>query len=438
MNQEAVATSPEPVGTTPSRQSRRVARVASYAFWSAFGTVLPLFFDRIIVQPILARELGAELFGGLIWVLVVVNLIGYVGAAGFSTLLMRDYASYSPDQARLAYRCSLLLSTVISCILLGISAVISYFLADGVVRVNAWPLYVPLVIVGLLRADTYILQTNLRIRRAFKVLFLMQLLEGIVLCANLIAAPTKNLWWVGLVYVASVLATVPFAAWNIEDIDLRASWWDRKTAKMLMGGWSAGAMISLINNSQIYLSRLVVGPIAGSTQVAVLFPGIAIGNLFMMPVTILAQLVLSLLGGVNKFVLTGRKATLYFLAVVAFSSLLSLASWLLGKYAVSYLYPEFAAETLAFYSWIAIANGFSSVMIMERAVMLKYAPLWITTWLSGGVLVIQMIGLFVLVPRTQAAGAAQAACISSIVSAVLFTIFYFRMAMQQNRDPAKK
>ena len=434
MNHDAAAPADNSVATpSVGNLRRRATRVAGYAFWSAFGTILPLVFDRLIVHPRLAEELGEDIFGGLIWVLGVVNLVGYVGAAGFSTLLMRDYAAYSPAQAQLAYRCSLLLSTLISAILLIFSAVASTYFADQPVRDNVWALYVPLVIVGILRAVTYVLQTNLRISRAFKAIFIMQLIEGLVLCTNIFVARRKSLWLIGMIYVASVLATVPFATWNIDDVRLKSKWWDRSTARMLMMGWFAGAMISLINNSQIYVARLVVGAMAGAAQVAVLYPAIAISNIFVMPVTVIAQLVLSLLGGTNKFVLSGKKAVLYFIAVVIFSALFGACSWLFGRYVVTYLYPKFAPVTLSFYGWFAVANSFTCVMMMLRAVMLKYAPLKVTTWLLGIVLAVQSVGLLWLVPNQQAAGAARASCISAIVSAVIFTVYFFKMVHQQSR-----
>ncbi|MCA9199629.1 MAG: hypothetical protein KDA87_18940 [Planctomycetales bacterium] len=410
-----------------SRHSRRVARVTTYAFWNAFGIIIPLFLDRLVVHPVLQRELGESVFGGLIWVLGVVNLVGFVGSAGFSTLLMRDYAKYSPAVARLAFRCSLLLSAVISLVLLATTALSSSWIADQVVQENAWALYVPLVVVGMLRSITHILYTSLRIQRAFRTIFYMQALEALVVSSILLIADRESLWLIGLIYVASALVGMPLAFWNIDDLRSNSKWWDLPTAKMLMGSWFAGAMLSIINNSQIYLSRLIVGVMAGAVQVTVLYPGIAISNIFTMPVTILAQLVLSLLGGTSRFVLSGKKATLYFAAVVLFSAVLSAFSWLAGEYVVEYLYPEIASDTLEFYGWLAVANGFTCVMMMLRSVMLKYSPLWISTWLQGVVLAIQIVGLLVLVPSRQAAGAAQASCLSAIVSAVLFTVFYFRM-----------
>lgn len=427
MNKDVSPPEDQPQVSKSSRHSRRVARVTRYAFWNAFGAIVPLFLDRLVVHPVLQRELGESVFGGLIWVLGVVNLVGFVGSAGFSTLLMRDYAKYTPAAGELAFRCSLVLSAIISFGLLAITALSSSWIADQVVQENAWALYVPLLVVGMLRSITHILYTSLRIQRAFRTIFYMQALEALVVSSILLIADSESLWLIGLIYVASALVVMPLAFWNIEDLHSKSKWWDLPTAKMLMGGWFAGAMLSIINNSQIYLPRLIVGVMAGTVQVTVLYPGIAISNIFTMPVSILAQLVLSLLGGTSRFVLSGKKATLYFAAVVLFSAILSVLSWVTGGYVVATCYPDVAADTMEFYGWLAVANGFTCVMMMLRSVMLKYSPLWITTWLQGVVLVIQFVGLLVLVPSRQSAGAAQASCLGAIVSAVLFTVFYFRM-----------
>jgi hypothetical protein len=263
---------------------------------------------------------------------------------------------------------------------------------------------------------------------------MMQAIESAVLCANLLVAPSRSLWLVGFIYVASMVATLPFAAWKVDDIQVKASWWDGPTARLLVAGWLPGALINVFNTSQIYLSRLAVGVFADTTEVAVLYAGIAISSIFVMPVTILAQLVLSLLGGTNRFVLPYPRALVYYVGVLTFSIVVSLASWLAGRWLIELLYPDVAARTMTFYHWIAISNGCASLMMMLRSVAIKYAPLGKTTFWTGIVLVVQIAALLVLVPRMQSAGAAVAVALSALVSAVIWSVYFFWIVSYYGRS----
>lgn len=399
-------------------------RLSGYVFWTAAGALLPLALDRLLVHPVLNEHLGSDVFGALIWVLGIVSLFGACSAAGFNTLLMRDYAAFPKDRGGLVFRTSLTIALVFSVVIIAITMLGSLRFADEAVLANRWPLYLLFGLFGVIRALSLLLVTNLRIHRRFRTIFLMRLLEAAVLSANLIVAPIQSLWLIGGVYVLSVLALIPIGASRVSDVRGQQRWFDVSAARWMLAGWYAGALINLLNMSQHYLGRVVVGIFIDSTEVAILYAGVAIGSLFVMPVNILSQLALSLLGGQTTFVLRSGRGLLYLAASFAAALLVMVASWLIGPVLIRTLYADLAGETLLFYRWIAIANGCQCLMLAFRPVALKYAPLPLTTGVTASVVAIQVVALFILVPEWGAHGAAVAVCLAASGAAILWTGYY--------------
>ena len=60
-------------------------------------------------------------------------------------------------------------------------------------------------------------------------------------------------------------------------------------------GWGAAALLNVLNGSQLYLARIVLGAMASVSEVPILYAGTAMASLFIAPVTVLSSLVLSLL-----------------------------------------------------------------------------------------------------------------------------------------------
>ena len=83
----------------PSIRKNVISKLGGYAMWTALGAATPLAIDRLIVHPTLNAHLGPEIFGAFIWVLGVVNLFGSFTADGYSTLLMRDTAQHTKEDA---------------------------------------------------------------------------------------------------------------------------------------------------------------------------------------------------------------------------------------------------------------------------------------------------------------------------------------------------
>jgi len=296
---------------------------------------------------------------------------------------------------------------------------------------------VPLGIHAFLRSFQLIVLANMRVKRQFKALFILKLLEALTLAGIFLFASGLSLWLVGSVYVASMMISIPVGLVGRKEFAPRVAWWNGEAAKWLLRGWYAGALLAVAEQSQVYASRLIVGVIAGSADVAIFYAGMSIGNLFVFPAGQLGKLVLSLLSGQSQFVLGGRKGRIYLIVVIGFALAIGVASYLLGGWAVRMLYPDFAVETMKFYHWIALANGCTCVRVLMRPVAEKYGVLSRVVSLSIIAVLVQLVALAVLVPMAQARGAAIAFALSSAMAGVLWLVYYARLRSRADKPSAE-
>ena len=425
--------------TAPSLRAR-ARRLGGYAFWTSAGFFLPVAVDRLVICPLLNKHLGPEVFGAFIWVIGIMNLFGSVVANGLAILLMRDLVRQPKESAGQWVRTAMLLSGGLSSVVLIIVSLISHAAADDAVQRHALATYIPLGIYALVRSFELIVITDLRMRRRFVGVFVLRVIECVALLGNLLIVPTQNLWGIGMVYAVSVLLPLPVGMrWTREVFGSR-QWWDSRAAKALLMGCFGGAGITFFEQARVYASRTVLGSLSGSAEVAILYAGTSVGNMFVMPVGVLASLVLSLLAGKKTFALPGRRGLTYALLTAGLAVAVGTASFVCGRWLVAILYPQLAPQTLPFYHWIALANGCTTVIAMMRPVAIKYAPMKLVVYLSGFTLVVQLGALAVMVPLAQARGAALSLAGSSLLAALLWLVFFHWVCRAAGREssPAAK
>lgn len=386
--------------------------------------MLPLMIDRLIILPELNKYLGSEVFGGYIWVIGVLNTFTNLAAAGCSVLLLRDIGKLTPEKASLAVRTALVLTAVLSVVVLSLAATLSLPFAADTVRDNAWVMYGPLVGYCILAEIVQMIITVMRIRRRFIIVFLLKAAEGAVLAMNFWVAPTKLIWLVGLVYVGSM--ALPLVIGMMVTPEYRDKGWvDRQTAKWILTGFVGGALITFSESVQRNVARILVGTLTDSTeQVAVLYAGTSIGNIFVMPVSRLSMVILSLLAAHQTFAMAGRKGFQYVGGILMLMVLVGGTSYLAGGWLITNRYPDLADQTLQFYGWIALANAFSAALLMLRPVAIKYAPLTMAAGASVTGAVIQITCQAIFIPIYQAKGAAIGLALSAGISATLWALAY--------------
>ena len=426
----------QPETQRPPRRIDRLLRLGGYAFWTTAGFMLPLVIDRLLVRPALNQSLGPEVFGGFVWVFGVLNMVTNAGSMGFAVLLMRRLAGMQRGEAATTAQTACTLALALSVLILSLAAVISYPFAPPEVRANAWVLYGPLLGYAILSGTIQVLINVLRIRRRFAFTFVLKVIEGGVLLLILVAAPTKMLWLVGLIYIASML--LPMAYGMSATTEFRGrDWLHRSTAKWLLAGWAGGALISLSESAQRNLSHVLVGSLTDSSkQVAILYAGTSIGNIFVMPVSRLSMLILALLAGHQAFALKGRKGLQYAVGVALLMLTVGGASYFLGGWLVTNRYPDLADQTLAFYHWIALANAFAAVVLRMRPVAVKYAPLKLAAGASVAGALIQITALSIFIPRYQAQGAAIGMATASGCSSLMWVITYIVVSRKHAEQDA--
>jgi O-antigen/teichoic acid export membrane protein len=431
--------SSDPVAAT-STQGRlssltpTLRRLGGYAFWNASAFALPLALDRLVICPVLQRHLGKELFGALAWVLGVVYLLSLSAGAGLSNFLMRELARQTVQAGRRMLRTAISAALGIGFAAMAAGAAASLPFAGDLVRRHAWDLYAPLYVFGLAGCLQWVVLANLRIRREFRRLFVLKVIESLILLALLWAAPGRSLGLIGVVYAISVL--VPVAVniyWSRAEIGW-GSWWDSDAARLMWTAYPGLVLSTLIEVSLTYAPRLALGVLRGEGEVTELVAGTAVANVFVMPVSMVGGLVLSLLAGKTTFALAGRRGHLYLGASAVVAVLTVFISDIFGRLLLSFLYPEVAPDTLKFYRWIALSNGCGAVIVLMRPVALKYARVRSVASLSSTTLLLQLALLAGLVPTSGAAGAARALAFSSLLAMTLWVGCFAVLKRRAERD----
>ena len=400
---------------TPSLYAR-ARRIGGYAFWNAAAFSLPLGLDRLIVCPALNRHVGADVFGAFVWVIGIVNVFGLATSAGFGNYLMRDLAHRTPEDARRLLRTVFVATAGVGLFVLGACAFGSYWVADEVTRARAWVLYVPLCTFGVVRCLGEIVVATLRIQRLFSTIFVLKAIEGVVLLAVVLAAPSRLLWIVGAIYIVSVLLPLVVGVYLIRADIGWGRWWDGAAARCLRVAWPGLALSALIDHSVVNSPRIVLGALRDNVAVTELFVGTSMGNLFVLPMGILGVLVLSLLSSRTDFALAGRKGMIYLICCLGAAVGVGICSFLLGRLLVVWRYPDVAPATLEFYHWIAVANAGAAVIVLMRPVALRYARIRNIAVLSAATLGLELLMLLILVPLAGARGAAMSLAASSCIS----------------------
>ena len=405
-------------------------KIYGYAAWVAVAGVLPLFVDRLFVHPMLNEALGRDKFGQFIWVLGVIGLFGSCTTVGFSTLLMRDYVNYGILERNKLVRTSISLGAPLTAIIVSLGLVAAIYIPGTVITSGDVSLFVPLGCVAMMRTVSELLVTDLRIGRQFKSIFKLRLAEAGILCLNFFVIPYESYWLIGSVYLISASCACFFVGRANKGL-INAPWFDRSSAGWLLGGWYAGATINIFSAGTVYISRIVTGVYVDSGEVAVLYAGLAIANIFVLPISVLSGLVLSLLGGEKNFVFSGKSSFLYLVMAVLTGGLSGLAAAFGGPLLLRYLYPDFSHETMRFYPLLAAAAGFQCLVLCLKPVIVKYAPLSRTTILAGFTFALMVCALLLTVPGQGAHGAARASLIATGTSASIWAAYFLWLTRQK-------
>jgi hypothetical protein len=295
---------------------------------------------------------------------------------------------------------------------------LSLVVADHAVLDRFGSIYPALAVYALARAGTLLLLSNMRIKRRFGRMFACGVIEAVVLSTILLLAERGSLGAIGSIYALSALLVLAFALASTEDVRAGDGWRDEEWVRHLLGGVGAGALVNLLNGMQLYLSRIALGMNGDLTEVAVFYAGASMANLFVVPVTVLSSLVLSLLGGRSTNGMTRRERRLYFIGSFCVSTVVGGAAYYGGGWLIGNRFPDLAERAILFYHWLAMGSGALSLLIMTRPLVVKFGDLGLAARVATICFAAQVVTLALLVPSLGGAGAALAQFLSCATGAV--------------------
>ena len=416
----------------------RLGRWFKYALWLALASAIPPAADRLLIAPHVNATLGAEVYGAFLFVQAFFFIAGNIVANGISLVVLRDYASQPRDAAPRMFRTAMSLAAASSLVVLPATVLLALRTAPPDVRAQAAPLFACLPLVAAFRSLDLMLVNMLRIHRFFGRIVLLKVLEAGMLLVCLRTFSELHLWFVAGVYL--LCAATSFAVnvsfhWSLLS---GSGWWDHRYVKPVLCGSLAGTMMTLFDQTQVHLPKLVLGLIINDLRmVTVFFAATSIGSLFVMPVSLIGTCLLSLFAGHREFVLRGGRFVVFLACGFVAAGTVFCGAYFLGPWIVQRLFPDLGDQVATFFGWIALAGGGTSLVMLVRPIIVKYGRLVTATKLSAVTVILQVGSLPFAAANFGVKGAAVVTALAALANASLWLTAAFLISCRANREFAQ-
>ena len=395
--------------------------MARMGFLSMLAGVLPLVVDRLFIHPALLRAAGPEWFGMFIWWLGLMQWVGIATANGNALPLMLSMGPLSPLERDRQLARSLGVARFVVGLALILTAAICGISGN-------WPsdlgllVAATLLLVGWTQGVFNVMSARLRVERAFGSLLAARALEAAVLLGMLVAVAQSPKLAAGVGYAVSSAVLLAMGGHLLRkrrvpgDVPLAPA--ISPPGEGLM--WVTGVLFAVFEQGQVYASRLALGLSGDGRDVAILYAGVGMANMFLAPVSLVGQFMLSIISG-KREQLAGREKGLLALANLCAAALIGLAVRHGGSWLVTNRYPEIAGQTLPFMTVIASSTAWMAAAILFRPLALRNQPLRICSALSGLCFTLQLVLLFFYQGK-GVAGACAALNTSALCSAMAWAL----------------
>jgi O-antigen/teichoic acid export membrane protein len=236
-----------------------------------------------------------------------------------------------------------------------------------------------------------------------------------------------ELWLVAFYYLLStslaIVLSVLFYSFNKKSLPFK---WDGSISRKIMRTAPGLAASSFIEYLTIYAPRILLGLMGGSSSITFLFVATSTANIFILPVTMGASLLLTLLAGKNIFFSSLRARLVYLFFVIFLSFIVYGVSYFVGLVFIDYLYPNLSQQLYEIYKWIAFSNLFFTISLLIRSVLIRYSSLRVIIMLPTYGMVIMLLALVLLIPVYGVMGAVMAIVVTAALSSILSIIYYMR------------
>ncbi|MFH1370569.1 MAG: hypothetical protein ABII09_04705 [Planctomycetota bacterium] len=363
--------------------------------------------SRLVIFPIAAYILGKEQFGLFIFSLGIVMMLGIAPAGGLVTGVIRHMAELEASA-----RDTLVSTGIRLCKIAMLLIVLIGIVALGAAR-YFWQIdpkviwcLVPLLIL-LYPGNVLELQmVQYRVGRKFALRTAWYGVLGMLLLIAIPAAIFGGVVGMAWGYMLGYIITHVLLSWK-QKILFKRSNYDAKLAGLLKYAWFHLTVAGIFAFSSTYIYRIILGVFYSYSTVAIFFGATNIIDLCIAPMSMLASLLLSMLGGFTRLEDVGKRQRYTVLGAAMLIAVgAPLVVFFAGPSILSVLFPKFAGESAQVLRLMILVMPCMVVTSFSRPFIAKFGPLKFVSVLNFITLMAHLAPAITLIPKFGMKGAA--------------------------------
>lgn len=401
---------------------------AGYMFWAMGEQALNMGLPRLVLFPLAAYLIGRNQFGAFIMALSITSMIGSQPANGLAIGMIRNLSEFgSPQQKLFCSTANTMCGYAMSAVIVVGLAISFTVYSLNIVEPLLFYCIVPLLI-ALYPENQFMLDlTELRISRRFARRTGWYLIRAVML---LICGITGVILGGAIGFAWGYTAGCFISYWVLRLI--RSGYitggYDSAMASGLKKVWLHMTIAGMLSFAGPYLNKIILGFYHEYGEVADLFTATALLYAFMVVVSCMGSVLMSVLARYNSIDDLPKSIRHQFLFVVALLLVISpLFFWIASPFAFSLLFPKFGEEARDLLNIVVWSVPFVVLLHTMRPFGVKFADIKITPLVNCLSLFGTLIPAMILIPRWHAAGAAWSIVAGQMVKSLLWTYYALRL-----------
>lgn len=361
------------------------------------------------VYPLLNKGLNPELFGEILVMMSVVNIVGVLLGNSLNNIRLIYDKEYKIEKINGDFLIILFFAVFLN--LLIMSSIVFFLWSNESMFGNL--LLILISVLTMLRAY---LTVDYRLNLNYKKVLQHSLVYSLALLLGTFVLFITDIWQ--LVFFIGEFISFIFLllTTNLFKESLKISFKFKNTFKQYI----LLSTSNLFGNILMYIDRIIIFPFLGGHQVAVFFTATVIGKLSGLIQTPISGVVLSYLSNKSEK-LTLKAFWLVNLLILLFSSLAFIFTIIISKYLLSFLYSDLyleASSILVIANLAAILLGSCSI---SQAIVLKYSATYFQILIQLAYGFVYIVGGLIMINSDGLEGF----CIAVLVAAIFKFLLIF-------------
>jgi O-antigen/teichoic acid export membrane protein len=364
---------------------------------------------QFVVYPLLNKGSSPEIFGEMLVMMSVVNIVAILLGNSLNNIRLIYEKEYKDNNISGDFPLLLLFSGIANVLITSI-IIFLFWSKDSIVG------NILLIIISVLTMLRAYLIVDYRLKLNFKKILQHSLIYSLALILGSLILVVTDIWQ--LVFLVGETASFVFLVVTTELLKepLKFSSRFKNTFKKFF----LLSISSSIGNILNYVDRIIIFPFLGAHQVAVFFSATVIGKMASFIVSPISGVVLSYISK-KKEKMSLKVFGLINVSILAFSFIASILTFIISKYALSFLYPNLYFEA----SDILLLSNFAVILFascsLSQTIVLRYSATYLQIVIQVAYGLIYIIGGVIMIHESGLKGF----CIAALLAAIFkfFLIF---------------